>query len=538
MFQNQDKSSIDLPRMVNVDFQIKDSTLSHTYDLVCFSEHVDGLFRLYMDGNTRETYFGPYFCFVQSSGMGQTKILWEYKELIMQNAAGVDAFLILPKKTPIIGKESEEEVFDYHLDLDSVVPKVEPDPANTKQTEEQQTEMRRQRGAVALEIYRQLDAMLLKLKEQRGKATYEKIVLIFDESQRLLDDEFGMEAFRFRCVLIWLREVRRSCTVVAVFTGTNSKLTNFLFETDMELKRSNTQESSREMKNADVAYFEKGSELYPPFFRTMTMGSCRYLLKEMLDEPHTQTNLNATNSEYKRAVYYGRPLFAQMAKENKLEENLQTVLFRMVRNHTWSLGKDEDRTKEFATWINLLSTRIQLGQTTADVSSELVANSYANFCGYNPGSRSVLLGFLPDPECARLAMCLMDDTFAHNVTIRSDLLTIKGENKTWWTGTMKKIFSSGIVTPDKGDFGEVVVALYTLFCGDVLRMQINEQNMEKQTLLERNEVNMIQNYTQFSVPLDNWLHLMMSGGIFSDEPETTVTTNCKVTVGFLSSLSK
>ena len=222
-----------------------------------------------------------------------------------------------------------------------------------------------------------------------------------------------------------------------------------------------------------------------------------------------------------------------MAKENKLEENLQTVLFRMVRNDTWSLEKDEDRTKEFASWINILSTRIQLGQSTADVSSELVANSYANFCGYNPGSRSVLLGYLPDPVCARLAMCLMDDTFAHNVTIRSDLLTIKGENKTWWTGTMKKIFSSGIVTPDKGDFGEVVVALYTLFCGDVLRMQINEQNMEKQTFLEGNEVNMIQNYTQFSVPLDDWLHQMMSGGIFSDEPETTVTTNCKVTVGFI-----
>ena len=138
-----------------------------------------------------------------------------------------------------------------------------------------------------------------------------------------------MKAFRFRCVRIWLREVRQSCTVVAVFTGTNSKLTNFLFETDMELKRSNTQESSREMKDPDIAYYENGSE--PPFFQTMTMGSCLYLLKEMLDEPHTQANLNATNSEYKRAVYYGRPPFAQMAKESKLEENLQTVLFRMVR---------------------------------------------------------------------------------------------------------------------------------------------------------------------------------------------------------------
>ena len=115
-----------------------------------------------------------------------------------------------------------------------------------------------------------------------------------------------------------------------------------------------------------------------------------------------------------------------------------------------------------------------MGHTSALVASELVANSYTNFLGYIPDSESVLLGYYPDPVCARLAMCMMDEAYEDVGVIRAKTRITKGESKKWWTQKLQEIFSRGIVSPDKGNLGEVVVALYILFCGDLLRTSINE----------------------------------------------------------------
>ena len=45
----------------------------------------------------------------------------------------------------------------------------------------------------------------------------DEIVLMFDESQLLLEEQFKFDAFLFRCVRVWLREKRRYKKVVAVF---------------------------------------------------------------------------------------------------------------------------------------------------------------------------------------------------------------------------------------------------------------------------------------------------------------------------------
>jgi hypothetical protein len=222
--------------------------------------------------------------------------------------------------------------------------------------------------------------------------------------------------------------------------------------------------------------------VYPPFFQTTTMGSCLDLLQN-------------AKSEYDRSVFYGRPLFAHLAITNKLEEKITSILLRMLRQVDWKKIRE--------TWMNIFATRVQMGQTSADMASRLVANKYANFCGYNDETKAVHLGYLPDPVCARLAMCMMDETFELKGPSASD--PIMGMNKRWWTEKLKEIFSSGIVSPEKGNFGEVVVALYMLFCGDLLRKRINDDNM----------VNGIQLYSQFSVSLDDWLEVMLSGGKMS-----------------------
>ena len=198
------------------------------------------------------------------------------------------------------------------------------------------------------------------------------------------------------------------------------------------------------------------------------------------------------------------------------------ILMRMVRVVDWSQQTLETGINALSIWIDLLSTRVQLGQTTTEIASELVAHSFANVCGYFPGSRAILLGYSPDPVCARLAMCMMDDTFKVHFQSQGKTKTIKGEDHKVWAAKLKTIFSSGLINPDKGNFGEVVVALYMLFCGDLLRKKVNKEHRGTLT----------QDYSQFSVSLEDWLQLMMSGGKFPSEIKKKVA-DCKISVGFI-----
>ena len=258
---------------------------------------------------------------------------------------------------------------------------------------------------------------------------------------------------------------------MAVFTGTTSKLTNFLSESDEELKRPTEAINSRGFQLPSVKYYPMGSQLFLPFYRTTTTGSCLYLLDQLLTKgkrSHSDMELPVIDSEYKRAVFYGRPLFAQMAKDGELNQNIGTILLRMVRDVRWHTQTPETWIQVLSIWINILSTRVQLGQTTTEIASELVARSYANIFGYFPGSRAILMGYSPDPVCAHLAMCMMDDTFKLHFPSQGTTETIKGENHKSWTAKLKTIFSSGLISPDKGNFGEVVTMEDGLNAGKAL----------------------------------------------------------------------
>ena len=485
----------DLPRMVNVDFQIKDSNLSHKYDLDCFSDRVDDLIRCHENPGERIKYVAPYFCFVQSSGMGKTKILYEYQQMSYEQK-GVASFVVIGNGTTSIFPK---------LDLANVGPRPK------KNLEEMsELDMTKFRKSVASHIFDTLDKELEGLVTNHSHANdVQKVALLFDESQYLLKEEFGQEAFRFRCIRRWLMEKPRNnnfrsdrrLTVVAVFTGTSSKLTNFLFESDSDLAQ--PAPPSRFFVPADRDYFSKGRMLHRPFIQTTTMGSCRDLINSTL-----------MLSEYERAAYRGRPLFAQMAKQGLLHESIPTILLRMLRDVNW---QDDNRNG----WINILATRMQLGQVSADVAADLVAKAYANLCSYNEDSRLVRLGYLTDPVPARLAMGMMDADFRVNATIRLTDRELRGQNKTWWTEKLFYLLSNEMVRPDKGDSGEISVALYMLFCGDLLRKAFNVEN-------ERSNPEAIP-YSQFSVSLDAWLQVMLSGGKLPDAP----IDDCEVSVGFI-----
>ena len=495
-FDMRGKKIENLPRIFNVDFQIKGTRLSHTYDLECLSERITHILACHENHDDRALYVGPYFCFVQSSGMGKTKLLYEYTRCSWEKNK-VASFLIIP---PVETDEDTQEIF-HKLDLASVGPQL---PAHATEP----GDVHKYATDVAAQIYHELDDMLLTLLKQEKDVMedVQKVALLFDESQDLLKREFGYVAFRFRCVRHWLMEnpdrksFRNNLTVVAVFAGTNSQLTDYHFEDDGMLAEKAS--PSRVYRPKKREYFEKGWQVHSPFCQTTTLGSCLDLLPP-----------DSGLIEYERAVYYGRPLFAHMAKKGELEKNLPSILLRMLNGGNWTENNRNG-------WINLLSTRVQLGQPPTEVASYLVANNYANLFSYNDESRAGLLGYFADPVTARLAMMMMDDSPVLENAVGST--AFKGESKGWWTEKLMEIVSTGMASSDKDDFGEVVVALYMLFCGDVLRKLINDKHINKRGKRK-------QPYNQFSVSLDTWLQLLLSGGTLPDAP----ILDDKVEVGFI-----
>ena len=83
-----------------------------------------------------------------------------------------------------------------------------------------------------------------------------------------------------------------------------------------------------------------------------------------------------------------------------------------------------------------------------------------------------------------------------------------------------------MVRPDKGDAGEIFVSLYMLYCGDRLRKLLN-MGVKQQSGNQPP-------YSHFSVSLDAWLNLMLSGGKLPDgnNPDP-LNKDCKASVGFI-----
>ena len=518
-----DKDHIDdQPRLVNVDFQIQDTKLSHQYDLDCFSQRVDGLFDCHENEEERKKYAAPYFCFVQSSGMGKTKILWEYQNKPDDPKADpkniVTSFVVIPTDPTT----DEKPIFPI-LNLDRVGPFLQEDITNMTQADIKAHVQKVFRN-VCQTLDKTLEALVNKHLDEHPGRRVRRVALLFDESQQLLKEEYGYKAFRFRCIRRWLMEkptnennqtngtfrAQEKLIVVAVFSGTSSKLTNFLFENESDLSKPK-QAPSRNFIEHETLYYDKGTMLHSPFWQTTTTGSCLYMLKKK----------SWKLSEYERAAYYGRPLFALMFEKAILHGKTNEILYRMLHRRT-----DWTRNNRIGL-INLLSSRVQLGQVSVEMASDLVANSYANLCACDEDLRAVHLGYFPDPVPARLAMGMMDEDFLIDVEVTKDkVVELQGKDKKWWSNELKAIFSNEMVRPDKGDSGEIFVALYMLFCGDRLRKLHNMG--EKQQRWGN------QPYSQFSVSLDAWLNLMLSGGKFPNgKNPVSLNEDCKASVGFI-----
>jgi hypothetical protein len=466
-------------RMVPVNYGIADSLLSHTADLDALRQRVEETFDWYIEDP--RTSVAPYFPFIQSSGMGKTKLLYELRRMMNKEE---DTRCRLCLCGPIDVERDDwkpsdtTEVFSDELDFRNVVAEGNGNSEDTKRTMEVQARY------AAKSVMQSLDNFFSSCMEKR-------LVLLFDESQVLLAKNFGIDAFLFQCIRVWIRQTPRKFNCVAVFAGTTSNLANFFPDESLV-----STFSSRDVDVEDnVRNFLPGGKQLPlPFYQTTTIGCC-------LIFNSAQESVPAAKSEYEKAVPYGRPLFSKMAENTLLERRLGKVLSRMLLSYVEEWESNQE------SCLSILATRVQMGQTSTDVASRLVSRGYASLVGFSD-CKVAQICYHPDPVCARLAMALMDEDWK----IYAKGCVVSGRSKHWWVERAAATFSSGLCRPDKGNAGEVFAALYLLFCGDLLRKEVASETFtlcgtagsptEPAELPKQLD---IPSYRHFSIPLGRWI---------------------------------
>jgi hypothetical protein len=441
-------------RMVPVDYKIADSELSHLADLEALRTRVLETFDWYKPVTPPKkgpTFVAPYFPFIQSSGMGKTKLLFELGKALNEEK-GFACHLVLSGNMKVEHGEIEnkERIFSVFMDLHRVV--------STKKDQVEEI------------MYDIVDNVMEQLDKyfSHPPAATTHLVLLFDEAQVLLEKNFGIDAFLFQCICLWIRKARQNFHCAAVFASTTSSLSNFY--PDERLVRPL---STRSLKGQ---YLPSGEHLPLPFYQTTTIGCFLSINSANVSRTVESSEYACTDCEYNHAIPYGRPLFAKMAENSQLEDHLDTVLGRMLLSDY----KDWESKKESC--LSILATRVQMGQTSTQIASRLIAKGYANLVDFSD-SKIAQICYVTDPVCARLAMAMMDADFSMNIKG----FRVDGKPKDWWVEQAVGSFSSGLCKPGKGDTGEVFLAMYLLFCGDLLRKKIDPS------------------YRQFSVPLDSWV---------------------------------
>ena len=174
-------------RPVTIGYKIKDSDLSHQYDLQLFTKKVIETDNNYYDdvgARGPNTYVAPYFCMIQSSGMGKTRLLYEYRNSTCSaddNTRCYEAKTIL--SGPIKLEAAEKGIFDWTFSV-------------SLSASQEQEDMEILRKTNAESIYEFLDEMVNKeLQWKNDDWSNTTRVLMFDEAHLLLENEYGIEAF-------------------------------------------------------------------------------------------------------------------------------------------------------------------------------------------------------------------------------------------------------------------------------------------------------------------------------------------------------
>jgi hypothetical protein len=296
-------------RVADIYFKIKDTPFVYTYDLELFCKHVDRMFMWHEEKEERKKYIAPYFPFVQSSGMGKTKLLYEYQQKPKND---IDSKLILCQLASSSDnkKAMDDKEYDIYNDY-FFVPS-----GNTEK------------------VRKIIDQELTKIVQSINS---KKVVLCFDESQALLESD----AFSFRCIRWWLR-LQQEKQVVAVFTGTNSKLANFYREAPATLVS----------RGFGKYHEENGKDLYQPFYTLSTSG--------IVAKYDTNFTNIGRSCMFAAVSQYGRPLLALLDWSEDTANKIYMICRRMLLQSNANEWSD-------VAYFNVLGSRVQFGQTTLQI---------------------------------------------------------------------------------------------------------------------------------------------------------------------------
>lgn len=175
-------------RVAAVDYQ-QEVELQHSFDVDQFSDRIDRLFEWHTDVRTRREFIAPYFALVQSSGMGKTKLLYEYQKRV-QKKAKVHCVIVHCRDDD----DDPPDQFYPHVDvyLNSS------DKESTKEARKALT--------------KQLD----QIRAEARRSAAQRLVLLVDEAQLLLILE---KAYLLRVFRWWLRRSDHYMRVAAVLAG-------------------------------------------------------------------------------------------------------------------------------------------------------------------------------------------------------------------------------------------------------------------------------------------------------------------------------
>jgi hypothetical protein len=173
---------------------------------------------------------------------------------------------------------------------------------------------------------------------------------------------------------------------------------------------------------------------------------------------------------------------------------------------------------------SILGTRVQMGITTSSqLASDLISQAYANLIAYEQYQANsdddigvvIKTTFMPDPVCAALAMGMMVPEWQLRYFSRCEFFD--GKDRKFWSRKVMECFANRLCIPEKGNIGEIMVALYMLFCGDVLRMKSDK------TL------------RSFSVSLEEWYNIMKQPHLDVNDVKCDVGTTgtSKMEVSFI-----
>lgn len=429
-----------------------DRNLIGNHDLSCLRKKIQDTFSWY-DKNVEDNYTkyqSPSFPIVQSSGMGKTRLMKQCrdslrKEGTKENKISSALLLCIPLKG--IPPDDWPKHYDGLLEIPSG-----------------DTEQDRQTLLDGLNQYLDTDG---------------RVVVFVDEAQMLLTAKHG---FAYSCIKWRIREITNA-KIVVVFAGTSTNLG--MLYMGRRPAPAFSRDSNKSYYNLGTTNDEGGEDeeclkLYPPFLDLTTISCYK-------GDDASQRFL----TDLEKSLFYGRPLFPVLLTEDEPKLRIQSedwkenehtmvnpvlyaVLKRMMLSINGNAWMDAPDSK-----MSILATRVQMGVSTSfEFIDKVTAKGYANLVEYDVddsrGSKAKSnwmksrLVFMPDPLCASLAMGMMRKSWTL-ASSNGSSFKYSGKNAQFWSREAAWSFQQGLFLPEKGDAGEVMVALHMLFCGDELR---------------------------------------------------------------------